>query len=583
MSKVLPENTAPIEESSSSHLAPKKILKSTYESVIAALENHRRVILISGDAKKGKTALIHTISKDIAKKFRIIALSSKDLPLLHKTKNNVSDTELNNIKDFIIESTDLEDKLVVTLDDAHCLPISFLSELLEHALHSEPNTHSLQLIISGPLNFKDQLLALEQVDIDDITYCPMDSLGEQEIHAYAKNKDYKISSNIKRLEFKAESLRALANFVQTDEQLLDVILEWCAALAKKDQLTSITPHVVNRAAGFAQQFSKDKDLRLVNSYPPSHEVYKYINDAQSTKNRSVESTKKSEADKASKPFINTNKETDTQETKIPTITSKVAQNKGTDIPNTELLQNLREIEEDIMPTQWTAPPKTTNKKPFPAMAGLISLLLLGFIGFIAFRIGSDPEVQEIPQQEVASNKLEGAVVEPLAEANTTESTVITTENIAATNSITQEADKTQSADSTSKSPTESSTIPHAGIIASDTKGMADTNLQKPVPVDKNINGTNDAAIDLNKSVNVNNTPEANEQSSNKKQDEKLAQNQKENQQALNAQEETLKEKKEENKLVKKKPLLLLKLIIYLFWRTINLKISSCPHLLAIML
>ena len=96
---------------------------------------------------------------------------------------------------------------------------------------------------------------------------------------YIKNKSYSISSNIKRLEIKAEALKELAGFIQSDKQVLDVILEWCAALVKKEQLISITPNTVNRAVRYAQQFSKDKNLRLSNSYPPSHEVYKYINEA----------------------------------------------------------------------------------------------------------------------------------------------------------------------------------------------------------------------------------------------------------------------------------------------------------------
>ena len=200
MSTVFPNDATQLEEPSSTHPAPKKILKSTYENVLAALQENKRVILITGDTRKGKTALIHTISKDIAAANRIITLSGKDLPSLEKSKN--SDSELNNMKDFILESTDLEDKLVVTLDDANCLPISFLGEVIKHAKLSSTNGYSLQLILSGPLNFKDQLLAIEQVDNEDLIHCPMDSLSEQEIHAYAKNKSYKISSNIKRLEFK---------------------------------------------------------------------------------------------------------------------------------------------------------------------------------------------------------------------------------------------------------------------------------------------------------------------------------------------------------------------------------------------
>jgi len=129
MSTVIPNDAAEIEENSSGQPAPKKILKSTYELVLAALNANKKLILITGDTKKGKTALIHTISKDIATTKRIISLSGKDLPSIDKSKSNIGSLELNNMKDFILESTDLDDTLVITLDDANHLPISFISDL----------------------------------------------------------------------------------------------------------------------------------------------------------------------------------------------------------------------------------------------------------------------------------------------------------------------------------------------------------------------------------------------------------------------------------------------------------------------
>jgi len=493
MSTVFPNDATQLEEPSSTHPAPKKILKSTYKNVLAALQENKRVILITGDTRKGKTALIHTISKDIASANRIITLSGKDLPSLEKSKN--SDSELNNMKDFILESTDLEDKLVVTLDDANCLPISFLSEVIKHAKLSSTNGYSLQLILSGPLNFKDQLLAIEQVDNEELIHCPMDSLGEQEIHAYAKNKSYKISSNIKRLEFKSEALHALSDFVRSDQQLLDVILEWCAALAKKDQLTSISSHTVNRAAGFAQQFSKDKNLGLVNSYPPSHEVYKYINDIQSAKKLTdktiakvtKKSVKKLNKNKANKPYIKTSKTAAVQETKIPTITSKVEPSNtsiNTETLDKVVLQSLHEMEDEIMPPQWTPSSKreTTNTKSFPAMAGLITFLLLGFIAFIAFRIGSDPKVgpsvDELPKEQIALNESENAIIENQLEPEETDIKTNNTEDVTTENALQQKVEKDKSPDAATK--------PQTSIVASGTSSTVETSkkIEKPVLVTK---------------------------------------------------------------------------------------------------
>ena len=426
MSTVISKDTTSSEISSVNHSAPKKILRSVYESVLTALQEDKKVILITGDAKKGKTALIHTVSKDIAKKNRIITISGKDLPSSNKHKGNSSNSELYNMKDFFLKSTDLGDRLIVALDDAHCLPINFLSELIKHAKNSSANTHRLQLIMSGPLTFKDQLMSIEQIGSEDLVHYPMNTLSEQVIQSYAQTKTYKISSNIKQLKFRPESLHALADFIQANQKVLDVVLEWCAALTKKDQLTSISSQTVNRAVSFAQQYAKDKNLNLDNAYPSSHEVYKYINNAQSTQKSasktSIESAKKPNKTKPHKKNtiqkVNNPASTSTKEDVEKSIQIQPVDN--------ETLQSPHAAKIESMPLQWTSPPKreTAKIKSFPAMAGLIIFLLLGFIAFIAFRIGPNPSVEDSPKEQVNLNPSEETIVEK----QLTSKVITTTEN-----------------------------------------------------------------------------------------------------------------------------------------------------------
>jgi len=493
MSTVISNDALQIEEPSSSHPAPKKILKHTYELVLSAIQSDKKIILITGDAKKGKTALIHTISKDLSSKFRIINLSGKDLPGLDDS-SSTNNSELNLMKDFILESTDLEDRLVVTLDDADGLPVNFLAELVNHAKNSSPDSHNLQLVLSGPMVFKDQLLAIEQITDEDLTYYPMDSLSEEFIHKFAKDKTYKISSNIKRIVFKPEALHSLSEFIQNDKQLLDVVLEWCAAIVKKDQLSSITSHTVTRAAGFAQQFSKDKNLRLSNSYPPSHEVYKYINDIQSakkskqsSKNRiaknatnkvSKKANKNKKSKPAPKPFIETKNNSSTQlESNIPTITSKVESNEIVMESSIDeaVNQYLHEVEEQIVPIQVTPPRSqvhTKNRKPFPKMVGLIGLLLLGFITLIAMRLDSDPVTNpnndELANEQITLEKPKERLAEYQPEPVTDE--------------LKENLGKTAKPDETVQS--ESNVVPKqgVGIVASDIKNPAEpkTSIEKPL-------------------------------------------------------------------------------------------------------
>lgn len=521
MSTVIPNETIDKEEISSNHVAAKNVLKNTYNLVLAALDSKSNIVLITGGAKKGKSALLHTISNNITSKNRVVNLSGKDLPTLDKSKGSEVNPELNNMKDFILESTDLDDTLVVTLDDADQLPLSFIGDLVTGLKNSISNGHGMQLILTAPLSFKEQLLNLEQISSDDVTHCALESMSEEEIHAYVKNKTYKISSDIKRLKFKPGSLKVLADFIQSDLQVLDVILEWCAALVKKDQLSSITPHTVNRAAGFAQQFSKDKGLRLVNSYPPSHEVYKYINDLQSADKPAAKvekkSVKKPKKNKSNKAFIKTARKEGIAATKIPTVTSKVEQHKPI-APvikmDDEKLASLKEIEDEIMPTQWTKADrrqKTNQSKSFPVLAGFTSLVVIGFIAFIAYRIGNSSNVPPVaetpPKEQVAQDDIKeniGAIA-PKSEQEQVQEIIAADEKVldqTAPNSVQTKASKATTETTvkheetkqivTKEKDKETNTASHTGIIASDTTGATNVKTnsrdKKPEP------GTSDTGV-----------------------------------------------------------------------------------------
>ena len=410
MSTVIPNQASEYENAPSIHPASKKVLKDSYKTVVAAIDSNQRIILITGGPKKGKTALLHTICKDISSDNRIISFAGKDLPSPNHPESSANNNELNDMKDFILESTDLDDKLIVTFDDAQCFPISFLCDLVEHAKKTTPGNHGLQLILTGPTKLKDQILSIEQISNEHLIHCAMDGLTENEILNYAKSKTYKISSDVKLFKFKPEALHELADFAQSDKQVLDVILEWCAAISKKDQLNTICVQTVNRAINYAQQFAKDKNIRLANSYPPSHEVYKFINQTYSKETSAKKRNKKITKKETKKTFTkaSTKKTSDTLETKIPTISAiepKRSKKPADTHIDESVLQTLHEIEDEIMPLQWT-PPKNTpadSKNSFPVMAGVLSVLVLSFIAFIAYRIAADPTSSNVENDQVALN------------------------------------------------------------------------------------------------------------------------------------------------------------------------------------
>ena len=411
MSTVLSNETINLEDSSKPQLASKKELKDAYSLILESLHAGKKIILITADEGKGKTALLHTISKDIASNNRIISICGKDLPTSNPSNTDVKIPELDHMRDFIIESCKLKEKLIVTLDDANYLPLNFLVTLITHINDTKSSGHNFQLILSGPAIFKDQLLTITTLNEDTFTHCPMAGLSDSEVSRYIKNKTYRISSNIKNLEFEPTALHMLHEFAKSDKQVLDVLLEWCSAIAKKDQLSTIASDTVHRAANFAKQFSKDKNLRLANSYPPSHEVYKYINTLQSD-NKTSKKISSSESKN-----INV-----TSERNIPTIHSKIEEviDKNESSNTTEKnslekhkplpfkIKELEVIDDDVMQPQWvpTAKKISNNKKHLFIQVGVLATLVLAFIFFISNRIGTEPVIDDSATTQIAEKDLQ---------------------------------------------------------------------------------------------------------------------------------------------------------------------------------
>ncbi len=455
MSTAVSKNTEDLAEESGSKVASKQVLKSAYESVMAAIEKNRNIILISGETSKGKTALLHTVCKDSSANCRIISLAGKDIP----EGENQSNAELNSMLDFMLESTDLRDKLIITLDDAQRFPVNFLSKLIKRGKKLASENQQLQILLTGPVNFKSQLLAIDTIDEQDLTHCPMDSLlCEEEILSIAKTKDYKISSNIRNLRFSPEALQALSEFVDSDKEKLDVVLEWCAAIAKKDQVVSIKQETTTLACEYMQQFSRDKNLRLVNSYPPTHEVYRYINSLQASNSKvdkPVEKVKKKETKKrtakSQSNAINNN-------TKIPAVDLKADRSKVEAIEpeySPAKKKNIPIVLSREIPEQK----ENSTKNSIPALATFLGVLVLSFIVFIAYRIGSDPKVD-----------------------NQTDANIVLNKSNSEQELVTAQQKKSQSLD-TSKNEVSQKSVIHDGnnqkIIASDTSDASNTKIYKP--------------------------------------------------------------------------------------------------------
>ncbi len=355
--------------------APPSVVKRVQNEILISIQNRPITILLTGESKKGKTTLLRTISTKVAVNERMIFLNGPDLLSSYSKDNSEEENDFNSIKDFIHESALLGEELTVIVDSADCLPTNILQDLFTINEQLAYSDSGISLILGGSPKLKNQLENIEDISLQDFIHCSLDELNETDIRIYSTKKDYRIKPRNDELQFDRSALSLLAKHVSGNLQHLDVLLEWCSALAYKTKTSSITTDIVNQAVAFAKQSAKDSGAQLENSYPTQKEINRLIANISFRK----------EKQKSSTPITQT-KKSDNLES-IAAVIPKIAASKDNetlDYSHSEIA----ELEKEVMPTQWvsTSNSMAIDKKSSFIMQSIAPLLVIGLITLIYFQL-----------------------------------------------------------------------------------------------------------------------------------------------------------------------------------------------------
>jgi len=359
--------------------APVTVVQRIRNEILDAMNSSSNIILLTGETGKGKTTLLQAIGNKVAVSSRLIFFNginllpdhsaNKDDPSKHSPLDTKSVHDFNLIKDFIFESANMEEKLTVIIDAADCLPAEILGVLLNINNQSTTNSHNINLILAGLPDFINQLNEIENASVQNFIHCSMDELNEEDIDAFAANKEYRNKPINGVFNFNQDALETLSDYVKENQQLLDVILEWCSSIVNIDDVILVTKDIVERAIVYAELFSKDKNIALTDSYPPAKDIDDYITGNELINEPQIKDTN------TYKHVKSANK--DIVFSSIPTITSQID-----DIPRFSS-NGIHTLEDEIMPTQWVSAPEEPlpSKKPFLSRIPIIFILIFNRIGY----------------------------------------------------------------------------------------------------------------------------------------------------------------------------------------------------------
>ena len=392
------------------------VVQRVQNEILISIQNHSNIIVLTGEAGKGKTTLLRTIGNKISNNNRLIFFTGSDLLSSHSTSkdkqsknyssNNSSENDFNFIKDFIFESAILGDELTVIIDGADCLPAEILHELLDTSNQISSADNRTTLILSGLPELKKQLEKVTGVPLEDVVYCSLDELNDNDVRLFSTKKEYLVKPENGALNFDRDSLTSILKYISGDIQRLDVLLEWCSVLSNKNKTNLVTKDIANNAISLIEQSLHENGAAILDAYPTQKDVKRITADKKFTsKAKKAESVVK-EAD-ADKDNVKLSPE-------IPMITTPVRKTATQEqiSEKTRLEEELAELEEEVMPTQWVPSSQlpAKNKNSFFKFSTLLPLFALGLIVLVFIqhqskdsRIDADSGNQSIVQNQNDEN------------------------------------------------------------------------------------------------------------------------------------------------------------------------------------
>ena len=368
--------------------APSSVVERVCDEILSLVQNNSSVILLTGDKGRGKSSLLRKIGKKIAPNQRLIFFNGIDfLTEANQTINNKKTNsyalqnknaqEFNLVKDFIYESLNLDENILILVDSADFLPADVLDDLIKITSQVTSKNNTVNLILAGLPKLKYQLDDDEKDYKQKLIHFSLDELNDQDIQEIASTKSYFNKPRKEAYKFNKNAINEIAKYIDGRQQLLDVILEWCSTLANEDNINTITKDIVSRAIESAEEVSNDTSTGIENAYPPSDKV-------------EIDTLDEKQEIPLLKEEISSNDSSALDvDSEYPQALQKdsLVVNEALEIATNEF----HEIENEIMPTKWVPAAKkvSSSNKPFIALASVIIVLVIGLGYLISYRLQPD--------------------------------------------------------------------------------------------------------------------------------------------------------------------------------------------------
>ena len=403
-------HAANLEKNDHHNGSPTSVIERVHDELLRAIQSGSKITVLTGKTGRGKSSLLRAIGKTVSTENRLIFFNGVDfisrdsMKKSHASNKNSSFNKsidnFNLVKSFIFESTKLGERLIIIVDAADCLPTDALNDLLDIYTQLKSTSNKINLILAGLPDFKNQLNKIVAIPTQNIVYCSMDELNAQDIEALAKQKKYTGEANNGGITFDYNALEKLSSYVNDDQKILDVLLDWCSAIAKEDKVKTITKDITNRAIAYAEQCSKDKHITIENAYPAYNNLQNYLSGKQSKNTSSANDEHISES-------------TQPEHKKVGSFTTKITFELKDD-------SNVMEpAKDEITPIQSILAPKTTwsSKNISIALVLATFALIIGLAMLVSQRLRStsanvDNNVESISikQQAKTENRDSNTVV-----------------------------------------------------------------------------------------------------------------------------------------------------------------------------
>ena len=382
-----------------SHSAPFCVLSRVSNDILEIINSTSSAILITGEAGKGKSTLLDNVSKEVSSDHRLINFNGINF-LIESPNQDKNVRDFNAVKEFIYESINLEENILILVDSADFLPADILDQLIKLILQNK-SSKTINLILAGLPKLKLQLFDDEKGYAENLVHFSLDEITNEDIEEIASIKDYKNKPINGELKFNKSSLNEIGKYINGDPYLLDVILEWCSIITKENNVSLVTRELACKAIAALEDFAHESSVSAYNAYPTAYEIKTITKQEEDTDNDN----------ELEIPLLNEiiqEKASDTTGHDSLTISETQKDSHVVSDALKIATDELHENETEIMPVQWVPKKdkKSKSKKPLISLSFVIVILSVGLIMLINQRMQTNliNDDGNIPDNKITSSE-----------------------------------------------------------------------------------------------------------------------------------------------------------------------------------